>query len=62
MRLQANRDWSRNRTAVAVAIPFPTGFEEISMRNTLVAVCDTLVVLSMQLVFRATMILRRLHH
>ncbi|MGD1211029.1 MAG: hypothetical protein ABR973_06695 [Candidatus Acidiferrales bacterium] len=35
-----------------------TGFEGISMRHRLVAVRDTIIVIGLQVVFRATMILR----
>ena len=62
MRPYANTDWRRNRGAVAIAIPFPAAFEEFAMRERLVAVRDTLIVLGLQVVFRATMILRRLNY
>ena len=62
MRSYANADWSRGRGAVAIAIPYPAVFEEISMRERLVVVRDTLIVLGLQVVFRATMILRRLNY
>ena len=47
---------------MAIAIPYPAVFEEISMRERLVVVRDTLIVLGLQVVFRATMILRRLNY
>jgi len=59
---QANTNWSRNRSAVAVAIPYFAGFEGIAMRELLIAVRDTLFVLALQVVFRATMVLRRLNY
>ncbi|HKV04915.1 MAG TPA: hypothetical protein VJO53_07390 [Candidatus Acidoferrales bacterium] len=55
-------DWNRRRGAVAVAIPFPAGFEGIRMRDKLVAVRDTIIVLGLQIVFRTTMLLRRLNY
>ncbi|MBZ5695636.1 MAG: hypothetical protein LAN36_09775 [Acidobacteriia bacterium] len=47
---------------MAIAIPYPAAFEEISMRERFVVVRDTLIVLGLQVVFRATMILRRLNY
>jgi len=54
-------DWRPNR-AVAVAIPYPADLGNLFMRERLVAVRDTLIVLGLQIVFRATMILRRLNY
>jgi hypothetical protein len=62
MRSQARQNWNPSRNAVGVAIPFPSGFEEVSMRETLGAVVDTLIVLGMQLVFRVTTVLRHLNY
>ena len=62
MRALANTNWNRNHVADAVAIPYSTGFEGTSMRDFLAAVRDTLIVLALQIVFRATMILRRLNY
>ena len=48
------------RTAAAVhAMPFPDSAEVSRMRPSLVAVRDTLIVLAIQLVFRATLVMRR---
>jgi hypothetical protein len=47
-------------TAAAVhAMPFPGSAEVSRMRRSLVAVRDTLIVLAIQLVFRATLVMRR---
>ncbi|MFY9803680.1 MAG: hypothetical protein WA211_16660 [Candidatus Acidiferrales bacterium] len=49
-----------NRTATAVhAIPFPDSAEGSVMRRSLVALRDTLIVLAIQLVFRAALVMRR---
>ncbi|HXQ25848.1 MAG TPA: hypothetical protein VN822_05520 [Candidatus Acidoferrales bacterium] len=47
---------------MAIAIPFSAVFEEFAMRERLAVVRDTLIVLGLQVVFRATMILRRLNY
>jgi hypothetical protein len=48
------------RTTAAVhAMPFPDSGEASRMRRSLVAVRDTLIVLAIQLVFRATLVMRR---
>jgi hypothetical protein len=52
--------WRANR-AVAVSIPYEPDFEELFvMRERLVAARDTLIVLSLQVVFRVTTFLRHL--
>jgi hypothetical protein len=40
-------------------MPFPDSAEVSRMRRSLVAVRDTLIVLAIQLVFRATLVMRR---
>ena len=48
------------RTAAAVqAMPFPDSAEVSRMRRSVVALRDTLIVLAIQLVFRATLLMRR---
>ena len=48
------------RTAAAVhATPFPDSAEVSRMRRSVVALRDTLIVLAIQLVFRATLLMRR---
>jgi hypothetical protein len=61
MNAPASTRWSPNRT-VAISIPCSAGFEEIFMRERLVAIRDTLIVLGLQIVFRATMFLRHLNY
>jgi hypothetical protein len=54
--------WRANR-AVAVSIPYESDFEDLFvMRERLVAARDTLIVLSLQVVFRVTMFLRHLNN
>jgi hypothetical protein len=55
-------DWNTNRNDAAVAVALTADFEEISMRKTLVTVRDTVIVFGMQMVFRATMLLRHLNY
>jgi hypothetical protein len=55
-------DWNTNRNAAAVAVALTSDFEEIHMRKTLVAVRDTVIVFGMQVVFRATMLLRHFNY
>lgn len=62
MKATASIDWDTNRNAEAVALPLTANFEEVAMRNTLVAVRDTLLVLGLQMVFRAMMVLRHLNY
>lgn len=48
------------RTAAAVhAMPFPDSAEVSRMRRSIVVLRDTLIVLVIQLVFRATLVMRR---
>ena len=57
----ARTNWRPNR-AVAIAIPYSAEFEGFFMRERIAAIRDTLIVLSLQLVFRATMLLRHLNY
>ncbi|MFZ0584617.1 MAG: hypothetical protein WAN72_24795 [Candidatus Acidiferrales bacterium] len=51
------------RTATAVhAMPSPDSAEPSGMRQSVVALRDTLIVLAIQLVFRATLAMRRWNH
>jgi hypothetical protein len=60
--ISSSAHWRPNR-AVAVSIPYPLGVEDGSfMRERLIAVRDTLIVLGLQIVFRATMFLRHLSY
>ena len=55
----AGNGLGQNREAVAAAMPFPESREEGLMRARMEAVRDTLIVLALQIVFRAMMFLRR---
>jgi len=53
----------RPNRAVAVSIPHPSGVEDaFFMHERLIALRDTLIVLGLQIVFRATMFLRHLSY
>ena len=54
----ASNVWRQFRNAAAAEMPFPANCEEISMREKLNAVRDTLLVLALQIVFRATQAMR----
>ncbi|MGH9747840.1 MAG: hypothetical protein ACRD59_17230 [Candidatus Acidiferrales bacterium] len=56
--LASNRWESRSEETVA-AMPFPGNAKETAMRERMSALRDTLLVLGLQLVFRATLIMRR---
>jgi hypothetical protein len=62
MSAQAGKYWNARPAAVAMALPYPATFEVTSIRERLTIVRDTLVVLGMQVAFRAVMILRRLNY
>ena len=55
----ARPSWSTQNNGLAPRLPHPPVVEESAMREKLAAVRDTLIVLSMQLVFRAFTALRR---
>jgi len=60
--ISSSANWRPNR-AVAISIPYPSGVEDgFFMRERLIAVRDTLIVLGLQIVFRATMFLRHLSY
>jgi hypothetical protein len=54
--------WRQFRSAAAAEMPFPANCEETSMRRKLIAVRDTLLVMALQAVFRATQALRSLNY
>jgi len=62
MKTVESMDWNANRGAEAIAMPLTASLEEISMRKILVAVRDTILVLSMQIVFRTMLLLRHLNY
>jgi hypothetical protein len=55
-------DWNADRGGSAAEMTRAAGFERKSIRHRLAAVRDTLIVLAMQIVFRATMFLRHLNY
>jgi hypothetical protein len=55
----AGPSWNVQNNALAPRLPHAALVEESAMREKLAAIRDTLIVLSMQLVFRAFTMLRR---
>jgi hypothetical protein len=58
----ASNIWRQFRCAAVAEMPFPVSCEEISMRRTLISVRDTLLVMALEVVFRATQALRSLNY
>ena len=54
-------DWNADRSGPAAEMAY-TGFGKSPVRQKLAAIRDTLIVLGMQIVFRATMFLRHLNY
>jgi len=62
MNVEDRTQWRANR-AVAVSMPYQPDLEDLFvMRERLVAARDTLIVFSLQVVFRVTMFLRHLNN
>jgi hypothetical protein len=59
MSTTATKNWNSDRGAVATAIALPAQDAGTSMRDAMVVVRDTIVVLAIQLAFRAGLLLRR---
>jgi hypothetical protein len=55
----ANSGWESRSDATVDAMPFPEGLKEMALRERMQIFRDTVLVLGLQLVFRATMALRR---
>jgi hypothetical protein len=55
-------DWNAERGEAIVGVTRDAGLENGSLAQTAAAIRDTLVVLTMQLVFRATMLMRHLNY
>lgn len=55
----ANGRWESRSGAAVAAMPFPQESKDTAMRDRMRIVRDTVLVLGLQLVFRATMVLRR---
>jgi hypothetical protein len=61
MSVLANNDWRSNRNPVTAEMALPASAEEMAMREKLNVVRDTMIVLGIQIVFRAMILLRRLN-
>ena len=55
----ANRGWESPSRAMEAAMPHPECSEVVDMRERLRAVRDTLLVLTIQIVFRVVLMMRR---
>ena len=55
----AERGWESTDDSTVGAMSFPASTEEMALRQRMLILRDTVLVLALQLVFRATMALRR---
>jgi hypothetical protein len=55
----ANSGWESRRGATVAAMLFPVEWKETALRGRMMILRDTILVLGLQLVFRATLALRR---
>jgi len=55
----AGPNWENQQDSLTTRLPDASAFEEPAMREKLFAIRDTMIVLSLQLVFRAFMLARR---
>ena len=55
----ANSGWEARGDASVEAMSFPEGSKEMALRERMLILRDTILVVALQLVFRATMVLRR---
>jgi hypothetical protein len=55
----ANSEWESRGDASVEAMPFPGSAKEMALRERMLIVRDTILVVALQLVFRATLALRR---
>jgi hypothetical protein len=62
VRARANNPWVPRSTAIAIALPYSSMMEVISVRERLAIVRDTLIVLGMQIAFRTAQLLRHLNY
>ena len=58
----ARTNWERGRSEVAAEMPLDAGSGALSVRERIVAVRDTMIVLAMQLTFRVSTLLRHLNY
>jgi hypothetical protein len=61
MSVTASNDWSTNRNSITAEIVVSAPVEEIAMREKLNVLRDTMIILGIQIVFRAMLLLRRLN-
>ena len=62
MRMRASNQWQARPAAIAVALPYAASLEVAPMREKLAIVRDTLIVMCVQVAFRASMLLRRFNY
>jgi hypothetical protein len=55
----ANSGWESRSDASVEEVPFPESLKEMALRERMLILRDTILVVALQLVFRATMALRR---
>ena len=55
----ANGGWESRSSATVAQMPIPEAAEETGLSNQIRIIRDTILVLGIQIVFRATMVLRR---
>jgi hypothetical protein len=54
-------DWNSNPMGATAEMAFPAPTEDVAMRERVNVVRDTMIVLGIQIVFRAMLLLRRLN-
>jgi hypothetical protein len=59
MSVLANSGWESRNTATVATMPIPEASEEKALSKRIRIIRDTILVLGIQIVFRATMVLRR---
>jgi hypothetical protein len=61
MSAPARADWNSNPAITTTEMSFPAEAQEVAMRERVNVVRDTMIVLGIQIVFRAMLLLRRLN-
>lgn len=61
MSAPAHGNWNSNPVGTTAEMTFPAPAEEVAMRERVNVVRDTMIVLGIQVVFRAMLLLRRLN-
>lgn len=62
MRVRESNRWQPRSQAIAVAMPYAPALEVAPMREKLAIVRDTIIVMCVQVAFRASMWLRRFNY